>query len=62
MSVAISGGEFAQDRAVGFTKGMPFSDGYVAGNTLYVEGQQGPDSRGNVTSAVRENTIVEVAT
>jgi len=26
-----------------------FSNGYVAGNTLYVAGQQGPDSNGNVT-------------
>ena len=39
----------AQNRAINFTKGMPFSDGYVAGNTLYVAGQQGPDSHGNVT-------------
>jgi 2-iminobutanoate/2-iminopropanoate deaminase len=36
----------AQNRAVGFTKGMPFSDGVVSGNTLYVAGQQGPDSTG----------------
>jgi 2-iminobutanoate/2-iminopropanoate deaminase len=28
---------------------MPFSDGYIAGNTLYVAGQQGPDSHGKVT-------------
>jgi 2-iminobutanoate/2-iminopropanoate deaminase len=39
----------AQTQAVGFTKGMPFSDGYVAGNTLYVAGQQGPDEHGKVT-------------
>ncbi|MGC1298578.1 MAG: RidA family protein [Alloacidobacterium sp.] len=39
----------AQAQAVGFTKGMPFSDGYVAGNTLYVAGQQGPDEHGKVT-------------
>jgi 2-iminobutanoate/2-iminopropanoate deaminase len=44
-----SGRCFAQHQAVGFTKGMPFSDGYVAGNTLYVAGQQGPDSHGKVT-------------
>jgi 2-iminobutanoate/2-iminopropanoate deaminase len=30
---------------------MPFSDGYIAGNTLYVAGQQGPDSHGKVTGA-----------
>src|SRR5580698_7076172 len=40
---------FAQNKAIGFKKGMPFSDGYVAGNTLYVAGQQGPDSQGKVT-------------
>ena len=27
---------------------MPFSDGFVAGNTLYVAGQQGPNSQGKV--------------
>ena len=40
---------FAQHQAIDFKKGMPFSDGYVAGNTLYVAGQQGPDSNGKVT-------------
>ena len=40
---------FAQNQAIGFKKGMPFSEGYVAGNTLYVAGQQGPDSHGKVT-------------
>ena len=39
----------AQNRAIDFTSGMPFSDGYVAGNTLYVAGQQGPDANGKVT-------------
>lgn len=38
-----------QEQAIGFTAGMMFSNGYVAGNTLYVAGQQGPDSNGNVT-------------
>jgi 2-iminobutanoate/2-iminopropanoate deaminase len=32
----------AQNRAIGFDPKMPFSDGYVAGKTLYVAGQQGP--------------------
>ena len=36
----------AQNKAVGFAPGMPFSDGFVSGNTLYVAGQQGPDSKG----------------
>ncbi len=44
-----AGSAFAQHQAIGFTKGMPFSEGYIAGNTLYVAGQQGPDSHGKVT-------------
>lgn len=40
---------FAQHQPIGFTKNMPFSEGYIAGNTLYVAGQQGPDSHGKVT-------------
>jgi 2-iminobutanoate/2-iminopropanoate deaminase len=48
MVVCTSGSAVAQNRAIGFTKGMPFSEGYIAGNTLYVAGQQGPD-RGKVT-------------
>lgn len=39
----------AQHQAIGFKEGNPFSEGYVAGNTLYVAGQQGPDSHGKVT-------------
>jgi 2-iminobutanoate/2-iminopropanoate deaminase len=35
--------------AIGFTPGMLFSNGYVAGNTLFVAGQQGPDSNDKVT-------------
>jgi 2-iminobutanoate/2-iminopropanoate deaminase len=42
-------GAFAQHQAIGFKKNMPFSEGYIAGNTLYVAGQQGPDSNGKVT-------------
>jgi 2-iminobutanoate/2-iminopropanoate deaminase len=38
-----------QEQAICFTAGMMFSNGYVTGNTLYVAGQQGPDSNGNVT-------------
>ncbi len=38
----------AQNKAVGFTPGMPFSDGVVAGKTLYVAGQQGPDAKGKI--------------
>jgi 2-iminobutanoate/2-iminopropanoate deaminase len=47
-SIAL-GGAFAQNQAIGFKSGMPFSEGIVAGNTLYVAGQQGPDAHGKVT-------------
>jgi 2-iminobutanoate/2-iminopropanoate deaminase len=40
---------FGQHQAIGFKKGMPFSQGYIAGNTLYVAGQEGPDENGKVT-------------
>ena len=43
------GNALAQNQAVGFKKGMPFSEGVVAGNTLYVAGQQGPDANHKVT-------------
>jgi 2-iminobutanoate/2-iminopropanoate deaminase len=49
MIVCTSGSAFAQNKAIDFTKGMPFSEGFVAGNTLYVAGQQGPDAQGKVT-------------
>jgi len=42
---------FAQEhRAVNLSdaKGLPFSDGIIAGNTLYVAGQQGLDSAGKL--------------
>ena len=49
LTVCTLGSAFAQHQAIGFTKNMPFSEGYVAGNTLYIAGQQGPDSHGKVT-------------
>jgi 2-iminobutanoate/2-iminopropanoate deaminase len=49
MTVWTSRSAFAQNKAIDFTKGMPFSEGFVAGNTLYVAGQQGPDAQGKVT-------------
>jgi 2-iminobutanoate/2-iminopropanoate deaminase len=42
-------GAFAQNKAIDFKQGMPFSDAVVSGNTLYVAGQQGPDAKGKVT-------------
>jgi 2-iminobutanoate/2-iminopropanoate deaminase len=40
---------FTQNKAIDFKEGMPFSNGYVAGNTLYVAGQEGPDANGKLT-------------
>lgn len=49
LTVCASGSALAQNKAIDFKQGMPFSDGFVAGNTLYVAGQQGPDANGKVT-------------
>lgn len=49
LALLTSAAAFAQHQAIGFTQGMPFSEGYIAGNTLYVAGQQGPDAHGKVT-------------
>jgi 2-iminobutanoate/2-iminopropanoate deaminase len=49
LALCTSGSAFAQDRAIGFKSGAPFSEGQVVGKTLYVAGQQGPDAKGNVT-------------
>ena len=38
----------SQAEAINFTKGMSFSDGYVAGGTLYISGQQGPGPDGKL--------------
>ncbi len=43
-----AGSAFAQNQAIGFAPGNPFSNAFVAGNTLYVAGQQGPDEQGKV--------------
>ena len=47
---------FAQNRAIDFKPGAPFSDGYVAGNTLYVAGQQGPDGPGKFGDISQQTT------
>jgi 2-iminobutanoate/2-iminopropanoate deaminase len=44
-----TGSAFAQNKAVDFKPGMPYSGGYIAGNTLYVAGHQGRDPQGKVT-------------
>jgi 2-iminobutanoate/2-iminopropanoate deaminase len=55
---------YAQHQAIDFKEGMPFSEAYVAGRTLYVAGQQGPDSNGKVTgldiTKQTENTITAI--
>jgi 2-iminobutanoate/2-iminopropanoate deaminase len=64
LALFILGSISAYPQAIDFKEGMPFSDGYVAGNTLYVAGQQGPDSNGKVTgldiSKQTENTIAAI--
>jgi len=51
-----------QDQAIGFTKGSPFRNGYVAGDTLYIAGQQGPDSNGKVAGTdIRRQTTNAIA-
>jgi 2-iminobutanoate/2-iminopropanoate deaminase len=51
-----------QEQAIDFTKGTSFSNGYVAGNTLYIAGQQGADSNRNVTGVdIRRQTTNAVA-
>ncbi len=57
----------AQNKAVDFTPGENYSDGYIAGNTLYVAGQQGANVKGTditeqATSAIAAvKTVVEHA-
>jgi 2-iminobutanoate/2-iminopropanoate deaminase len=52
----------SQESAIGFTRGAPFSNGYVSGDTLYIAGQQGPDSNGKVTGTdIRQQTTNAVA-
>src|SRR3954453_7648817 len=35
---------------VGAAKGLPFSDGVIAGKTLYVAGQEGSDEKGKLAA------------
>jgi len=51
-----------QERAIGFTPGALFSNGYVVGNTLYIAGQQGPDPEGKLTGVdVAQQTANAIA-
>ena len=52
----------SQEQAIGFTRGAPFSNGYIAGDTLYIAGQQGPDSNGKVIGIdIRRQTTNAIA-
>src|ERR1035438_8523548 len=54
---------FAQNKAIDFKPGMPFSNGFVAGNTLYVAGQEGPTNgklEGTDITAQTTNAIAAI--
>jgi 2-iminobutanoate/2-iminopropanoate deaminase len=55
-----TGSAFAQNKAVDFKQGMPFSGGYIAGNTLYVAGQQGPEG-GKLSGEIKSETTNTIA-
>lgn len=59
MLCAVSSGLYAQGRrAVNLsgTPGLPFSDGIVAGNSLYVSGTQGTGPDGKLASGISAQT------
>ena len=56
-----TGSAFAQNKAVDFKQGMPFSGGYIAGNTLYVAGQQGPEAGGKLSGDIKAETTNTIA-
>src|ERR1700730_15385221 len=60
-AVFTSGSAFAQNKAVDFKQGMPFSGGYIAGNTLYLAGQQGRDEAGKLTGDIGPQTTNTIA-
>jgi 2-iminobutanoate/2-iminopropanoate deaminase len=58
-----SGVASAQNKAIDFKPGMPFSNAFVAGNTLYVAGQEGPTNgklEGTDITAQTTNAIAAV--
>ncbi len=60
-AVFATGSAFAQNKAVDFKQGMPFSGGFIAGNTLYVAGQQGRDEAGKLTGDIGPQTTNTIA-
>ena len=51
----------AQSKAVDYKDGMPFSQGVIAGNTLYVAGQEGPDANGKLDGDIAAQTHSAIA-
>ena len=54
---------FAENKAIDFKPGMPFSNGFVAGNTLYIAGQEGPTNgklEGTDITAQTTNAIAAI--
>ena len=45
LGVSVQQGDSQERKAVNLSpaRGLPFSDGVVAGNTLYIDGQEGTD-------------------
>ena len=60
-AVFTTGSAFAQNKAVDFKQGMPFSGGFIASNTLYVAGQQGRDEAGKLTGEIGPETTKTIA-
>ena len=57
-----TGSAFAQNKAIDFKPGMPYSGGYIAGDTLYVAGHQGRDPQGKVTGLdIAQQTTLTIA-
>jgi 2-iminobutanoate/2-iminopropanoate deaminase len=52
----------AQNKAVDFTPGENYSNGYIAGNTLYVAGQQGANVKGADITDQTSSAIAAVKT
>ncbi|HET6220390.1 MAG TPA: RidA family protein [Acidobacteriaceae bacterium] len=60
-AVFTTGSAFAQNKAIDFKQGMPFSGGFIAGHTLYVAGQQGPDEHGKLSGDITAETTGAIA-
>jgi 2-iminobutanoate/2-iminopropanoate deaminase len=60
-AVFAAGTAFAQNKAVDFKPGMPFSGGFIAGNTLYIAGSQGRDAAGKLTGDIGPQTTNTIA-